>query len=211
MVSFPKRYQFHQIGTPPPSSQLLHHRLPLFLPYPTSSLRGVFISPLGHSDSFHSFFSYERALHLSTSFPISDLARLGVKPRLCRSSWRAFSSTHPLMLHSTCSREALLACPPFSPWNVPSFTVESTLSTPCSRSDQVYPLKPAPFCTLFAGLGSTNKSAIFLLFSSCLTLFLSSHLKLCGRSGRNCLLSLLLFYQATMGPRTLVSSGERHG
>ena len=39
---------------------------------------------------------------------------------------------------------------------------------------QVFPLKPAPFCTLFAGLGSTNKSAIFLLFSSYLTLVLSS-------------------------------------
>ena len=36
------------------------------------------------------------------------------------------------MLPSTCSREALVACPP---WNLPSFTVESTLSTPCSRSD----------------------------------------------------------------------------
>ena len=30
---------------------------------------------------------------------------------------------------------------------------------------QVFPLKPAPFCTLFAGLGSTNKSAISLLLS----------------------------------------------
>ena len=39
---------------------------------------------------------------------------------------------------------------------------------------QVFPLKPAPFCTLVAGLGSTNKSAIFLLFSFCLTLVLSS-------------------------------------
>ena len=119
---------------------------------------------------------------------------------------------------------AVLACPPFAHWNLPSFTVESTLSTPCSRSDppltrqgaalahldylpphdlvlrtdgsvpfligkaapaylptalfvalrplfpfrqaqyaQVFPLKPAPFCMLFAGLGSTNKSAIFLL------------------------------------------------
>ena len=58
--------------------------------------------------------SYERALRLLTSFPISGLARLGVKPRLCRSSWRAFASTHPLMLPSTCSREALLACPPLS-------------------------------------------------------------------------------------------------
>ena len=39
---------------------------------------------------------------------------------------------------------------------------------------QVFPLKPAPFCTLFAGLGSTNKSAISLLFSNYLTLVLSS-------------------------------------
>ena len=31
---------------------------------------------------------------------------------------------------------------------------------------QVFLLKPAPFCTLFAGLGSTNKSAIFLLLLS---------------------------------------------
>ena len=39
---------------------------------------------------------------------------------------------------------------------------------------QVFPLKPAPLCTLFAGLGSTNKSAISLLFSYYLTLVLSS-------------------------------------
>ena len=67
--------------------------------------------------------------------PISGCARLGVKPRLCNSSWRAFASTHPLMLSSTCSREALVACPPCPPWNLPSFTVESTLPTPCSRSN----------------------------------------------------------------------------
>ena len=120
-----------------------------------------------------------------------------------------------------------LAFPPFPPWNLPLFTVESTLSSPCSRSDpffflakvrlsltltfshlmiwfskltalflfllakadlvywptalfvalrllfcnqqvqyvQVFPLKPAPFCTLFAGLSNTNKSAISLLQS----------------------------------------------
>ena len=163
------------------------------------------------------------------------------------------------MLPSTSSREALLACPPFTPWNLPSFTVDSTLSTPCSRSDpprsrqgaalaqldslpphdlilwtdgsvsfpfgkggsgvlancslcgieatlsfsagpvcSSFSAKAAPFCTLFAGLGSTNKSAISLLFSSCLALVLSSppcpllhrssHLKLCGRSGTNYLL-----------------------
>ena len=71
--------------------------------------------------------SYERALRLSTSFPISGLARLKVKPRLCRSSWRAYASTHALMLPCTCSREALLAWPPFPFWSLPSFTVEFTL------------------------------------------------------------------------------------
>ena len=61
---------------------------------------------------------------------------------------------------------------------------------------QVFPLKPAPFCTLFAGFGSAIESATPLLFSYYLTFVLSSplcpllhlffYLKLCGRSGRNC-------------------------
>ena len=93
------------------------------------------LPPLRVTLTHFTLLSYERALRLPTSFTISGLARLGVKPRLCRSSWRALASTHPLMLPSTCSREALLACPPFPPWNLPSFTVESTLPTPCSRSD----------------------------------------------------------------------------
>ena len=57
---------------------------------------------------------------------------------------------------------------------------------------QVFLLKPTPFCTLFVGLGSTNKSAMFLLFFSYLTPVQSSYLKLCSRSGRNCLLSPVL-------------------
>ena len=93
------------------------------------------LPPLRATLTHFTFLPYERALRLPTSFPISGLARLGVKPRLFRSSWIAFASTHPLMLPSTCSREALLACPPYPPWNLPSFTVESTLSSPCSRSD----------------------------------------------------------------------------
>ena len=80
MVSFPKRYQYHQIETPPPSGQSRHHRLPLVLPYPSTTHRGFFIFPTSHPDSFR---SYERALRLPTSFPISGLARLGVRPRLC--------------------------------------------------------------------------------------------------------------------------------
>ena len=162
--------------------------------------------------------------------------------------------------------------------SLPSFTVESTLSSSCSRSDpplsrqgaalahldslpltiwysgqtalflfllarvtpaylptalsvalrplfpfrqaqyaQVFPLKPAPFCTLFAGFGNTIKSAICLLFSSCLTLALSSppypllHLssypKLCGRSGSNCLFSPPVLSGYNGSPDTRFSRG----
>ena len=56
--------------------------------------------------------SCEQALRLPTFFPISGLARLGVKPRLCRSSWRALASTHRLILPSTSPMEAFLACSP---------------------------------------------------------------------------------------------------
>ena len=236
------------------------------------------LPPLRVTLTHFTLFSYERALRLPTSFPISGLERLGVKPRLCRSSWRAFASTHPLMLPSTSSREALVACSPFPLWNVPSFTVESTFPTPCSRSDplffakvwlspiltpsplmiwysgqtalfffllaraapaflptalsvalrplfpfwqpqyaQFFPLKPAPFCKLFAGLGSTNKSTIFLLFSYYLTLLLSSppcpllylfsYLKLCGRSGRNSLHSPSVLSGYNGSPDTRFSRG----
>ena len=81
----------------------------------------------------------------------------------------------------------------------------------------VFPLKPAPFCTLFAGLGSTIKSAIFLLFFSYLTLVLSSppcpllhlscYLKLCGRSGRNCPLSPPVLSGYNGSPDTRFSRG----
>ena len=94
------------------------------------------LAPLRVTLTDFTLLSYERALRLPTSIFISGLARLGMKPRLCRSSWRAFASTHPLMLPSTCSREALLACSPFPPRNLPSFTVESTLSSPCSRQGE---------------------------------------------------------------------------
>ena len=51
---FSKRYQYHQIGTPPPSGQSRHLRLPLVLPYPSTTNRGFSTSPTSHSDSFHS-------------------------------------------------------------------------------------------------------------------------------------------------------------
>ena len=106
------------------------------------------LRPLRVTLTHFTLLSYERALRLPTSFSISCLARLGVKPRLCRSSWRAFASTHPLMLPSTSPREALLACAPFPPWNLLSFTVESTLPTPCSCSDPPLSRQGAPLAHL---------------------------------------------------------------
>ena len=86
-----------------------------------------------------------------------------------------------------------------------------------SQYAQVFLLKPAPFCTLFAGRGSTNKSAIFLLYFFYLTLVLSSspcsllHLSFFLKNLARTVFSLILFYQLAMGPRTLVSPGERRG
>ena len=90
------------------------------------------LPPLQVTLTHFTLLSYERALRLPTFFPSSDLARLGVKSRLYRSSWRAFASTHPLIPPFASPREAFLACPP---WNLPSFTVESTFSSSCSCSD----------------------------------------------------------------------------
>ena len=82
---------------------------------------------------------------------------------------------------------------------------------------QVFPLKPAQFCTLFAGLGSTIKSAASLLsyyltlvLSSppCPLLHLSSYLKPRGRSGRNCLLSPSVLLDYNGSSRTLISPGN---
>ena len=186
---------------------------------PIPLLSEASLPPLRVTLTHFTLSSYERTLRLPTSFPISGLTRLEVKPRLCRSSWRAFAFTHPLMFPSTSPRKALLACLLSPPWNLSSVTVESTLPTPCSCSDfplilqgatlspltiwysgqmalflfllaraalaylptafsvvqrplfpslqaqhaQVFMLKPAPFCLLFAGLVSTNKSATSLL------------------------------------------------
>ena len=82
---------------------------------------------------------------------------------------------------------------------------------------QVSLLKPAPFCTLFAGLGSTNKSATSLLFSYYLTLVLFSppspllHIsfyhKLFGRFGRNGLFSPAVLSGYNGSPDTRFSRG----
>ena len=117
---------------------------PIPLLFSEASLTPLQVTLINYAQS-----SYERALRLPTFFSISDLARLGVKPRLCRSCSRGFASTRPLMLPST-SREALSPCLPslsslesaflhcgvhrflfMLPPRFPSLTVSSS----CSRSD----------------------------------------------------------------------------
>ena len=81
----------------------------------------------------------------------------------------------------------------------------------------VFPLKLVLFCPLFAGLGSTNKSAISLLFSSYQTLVLSSppcplfrlffYLNLSGRSHKNCLFSSTVLSGYNGSPNTRFSRG----
>ena len=132
-TNFTKLERLHRAASRAITGCLSSSPIPLFLSEAS-------LPPLRVTLTHFTVSSYEQVLRLPTSFPISGLARLGVRPRLCRSSWRAFASTHPLMLPSTSSREALLACLPCPPWNWPSFMVESTLSTPCSRSDP--PLSP---------------------------------------------------------------------
>ena len=69
------------------------------------------------------------------------------------------------MLPSTCSREALLAWPPFPPGSLPSFTVESTLPTPCSRSDTppLTKVRLSPSLTLSPlMIGCSGQTALFL-------------------------------------------------
>ena len=62
---------------------------------------------------------------------------------------------------------------------------------------QIFPLKPAPFCKVFAGLGSTNKSAISLLSDSRPPFRLFFYLKL---SGKNCLISSPLLTDCNGSP-----------
>ena len=69
------------------------------------------------------------------------------------------------MLPSASSGEALLASPPFPIWNLPSVTVESTLSTPCTRSNPLSLAKVRLSLTLTLSplmIWCLGKTALFL-------------------------------------------------
>ena len=99
MVSFSERYQLNQTGTPSPSASciifgcLSSSPIQLFLSEAS-------LAPLRVALTHFSLSSYERAGRPPNFFPILDLARLGMKRRLCKSSWRAFASTYLLIFSS---------------------------------------------------------------------------------------------------------------
>ena len=128
-----------------PSSAASHPLLSHF------SSRGVYLSSTSHLTHFTLLF-YEWALCPPTSFPISNLAIHGGKPRL------------QILLKSFCVHSLALAfslggflCLPFSfSWNLPSFTVKSTLSFPRHPFDPLFLAKVRLSLTLT--LSSTSRS-----------------------------------------------------
>ena len=80
------------------------------------------------------------------------------------------------MLPSTSPREALLACPPFPPWNLLSFTVKATLSFPCSSSDPLFLAKVWLSPTLTLSLLTTWYSGQTALFLFLLTMVALAYL-----------------------------------
>ena len=78
---------------------------------------------------------FERALRLPSSFPLSSLAVLHCRKRVRSSSWRYLCSSHPLTPDLRSPREKFVLCPPFPPWDPPSFSVYLSLPLPCHRSD----------------------------------------------------------------------------
>ena len=150
-------------------------------------------------------------LHALALIPLF-LAKVRLSPILTLSPLMIWYSGHTVLFLFLLAR----AAPAFLPTVLsvalrPLFPFRQALYVPA------FPLKPAPFCTLFSGLDSTNKYAISLLFSYYLTLVLSSppcpllhlfsYLKLCGRSGRNCLLSPPVLSGYNVSPDTRFSRG----
>ena len=79
VTNFTKLKRLHQAASRTITGCLSSSPIPLLLSEAS-------LPPLRVTLTHFTLLSYERALRLPTSFPISGLARLGVKPRLCRSS-----------------------------------------------------------------------------------------------------------------------------
>ena len=87
VINITKLERLHQAASRAISGYLSSSPIPLLLTEAS-------LPPLRVTLTHFTLLFHERALRLPISFLISGFASLGVKPRLCRSSWRAFESTH---------------------------------------------------------------------------------------------------------------------
>ena len=164
-------------------------------------------SPFLHGICLSSLWSPPFPLHAPALIPLS-LAKVQLLPTLTLSPFMIWYFGLTALFLLLLAKAALAYLPTaFSVALRPLFPFQHT------QFVQVFQLKPVPFCTVFAGLGSTNKYAtsLLLLSDSCSVLatvfstplIYSSVVDLAGT-----VFSLLVFYQGTMGPRTLVSPEE---
>ena len=105
----------------------------------------------------------------SRSDPPLSLAKVQLLPTLTLSSLMIWYSGLTALFLFLLAR----AAPAFLPTAL-SVALRPLFPFQQAQYVQVFLLRPAPFCMLFAGLSSTIKSAISLLSSSCLALVLSS-------------------------------------
>ena len=104
-----KLERLHRAVSPAITGCLLFSPVPLL--HSVASL-----PPLRVTLTFFALSCYKPALRLPTSFPISDLARLGVTPRPCRSSWRDLASSQsPANASFYFYKKTLLAFPASPP------------------------------------------------------------------------------------------------
>ena len=131
------------------------------------------------------------SLHALALIPLT-LAKVRLSPTLTLSPLMIWYSGLTALFLFLLARAAPASLP-----SALSVALRSLFPSLQAQYVQVFPLKPAPFCTLFAGLSSTNNSAFFLFYyltlvlssPPCPLLHLAFYLKLCGRSDRNGLVS----------------------
>ena len=91
------------------------------------------LSPLQTTLVHQSLSFFEKSLRLPDSFPLSSLSNRVISHRLTRQSWRSFCLGHSLSNALPASREPLVLCPPFPPWNPPTLTVNTSIPH-CSKA-----------------------------------------------------------------------------
>ena len=100
------------------------------------------LPPLRVTLTYQSLSFFERALRLSSTFPLASLANSNPRIRLKKGSWRSFFQSHNLTPNLHLAREPLIRCPPNPPWSTLSTTQFHSTSHPHTLAKT-----PPPFAT----------------------------------------------------------------